>query len=148
MKTPCRFPGCRALLDKSGFCPDHQHAAGQSKRDYEVKRKRDPVLAYAHKVRTGIRWRKVRLHKLAINPLCEDPHGDHQRRGTTVTATQVHHINGLATHPHLAYDLSNLMSVCTRCHAQFEQQARTEARRQQSHQKPPTDEQGPACWIV
>ena len=56
-------------------------------------------------------------------PLCEDPFKDHERRDDTETAKQVHHVKGLATHPELAYDLDNLMSVCTRCHAKLERLA-------------------------
>lgn len=120
MKTPCRHPGCNALLDKSGYCEAHKSAIGQAGRDYEVKRKRDPVLAHNHKIRTSSKWKRVRLLKLSTNPLCEDPHGDHAARGVTISATQVHHIKGLATHPELAYHAENLMSVCTRCHSKFE----------------------------
>jgi 5-methylcytosine-specific restriction enzyme A len=124
MKTPCRFPGCPSLLDKSGFCEKHKSHAGQAKRDYEVKRKRDPVLSFNHQVRTSKKWGRVRLLKLSADPLCEDPHGDHARRGVTATATTVHHIKGLSSHPELAYDWDNLMSLCVRCHNKIEAEVR------------------------
>jgi predicted HNH restriction endonuclease len=43
-----------------------------------------------------------------------------------MTASQVHHIEGLAARPDLAYTWSNLMSVCTRCHALLEREMRGE----------------------
>lgn len=63
---------------------------------------------------------------LSMRPLCEDPHGDHARRNRTATATQVHHIKRLATHPELAFDFDNLLAVCTACHAKLGVQERKE----------------------
>lgn len=83
-----------------------------------------PHLAYAAQVRSSAAWQRLRRIKLTMDPLCEDPHGEHARTGRTATATQAHHVLPLATHPELALELSNLMSVCTRCHARLEQEAR------------------------
>lgn len=58
--------------------------------------------------------------KLGRNPLCQDPFGDHARHRATVPASQVHHVEGVATAPDKAFDLDNLQSVCTRCHARIE----------------------------
>jgi predicted HNH restriction endonuclease len=64
--------------------------------------------------------------KIGMNPLCEDPYGDHDRRGATETAKQVHHIIGLAecAKDERAYTMSNLMSVCWKCHARLEREVR------------------------
>lgn len=125
MKTPCRFPGCRSLLDKGGYCHAHAHHAKQSTRIYDrTTRRNDPALAEAKRIRSSARWIKVQRLFITEHPLCQDPFGDHQRRGTTETGQQVHHIKPLATHPHLAYDFENLMSVCTTCHAKIESRVR------------------------
>lgn len=57
-----------------------------------------------------------------MNPLCEDPLGKHPK--TTRTASQVHHVNPLATHPEQAFDMENLQSLCTSCHAAIESKTR------------------------
>ncbi len=125
MKIPCKHPGCRALLDKSGYCQAHASSAPRRNALYDKHvRAKDSALSGASAIRNSTRWRKVRLLKLSQDPLCEDPHGDHARRNDTATGSQVHHIQGLATHPELAFVWSNLMSVCTKCHAKLEAQAR------------------------
>jgi len=119
MKHPCRYPGCPALLGQRGYCPTHQDSESNASKDYERKRKADPALALAAKIRSSGRWRKVSKQKLRRNPLCEDPLDTHGEN--TQTARQVHHVKGLREHPELAYELGNLMSVCTRCHAKLEE---------------------------
>jgi 5-methylcytosine-specific restriction endonuclease McrA len=76
--------------------------------------------------RSSRRWQKTQRTKIGLNPLCEDPFGDHERRGTTETAKQVHHIVGLAecAGDERAYTLDNLMSVCWKCHARIEREVR------------------------
>ena len=120
MKHPCKYPGCPAILTHPGHCPAHASKQPQRGRDYDRHRRADPVLGEAARIRGGARWAKVRRLKLSADPLCEDPHGEHARRNTTESAKQVHHIEGLATRPDLAYHWSNLMSVCTGCHARIE----------------------------
>jgi 5-methylcytosine-specific restriction protein A len=124
IKHPCRRPGCRRLLDSPGFCEDHREDAKAPRKDYEIKRMKDPALRLAAKIRSGRRWQKVRAMKLSRDPLCEDPLGDHERCGDTASATQVHHIKPLAEHPELAYHMHNLMSICTKCHSKIEAQIR------------------------
>jgi 5-methylcytosine-specific restriction endonuclease McrA len=69
----------------------------------------------------------VRKSQLAREPLCFDPFSDHERRGVTATAMQVHHIRPLTTHPELAFHGSNLMSVCTACHAKLSVEERNQS---------------------
>ena len=124
MKSPCKYPGCCELVDKIGWCANHQSSATDRRKDYDKgRRTSDTALALAAEIRSGWRWKRVRRQKLMGWPLCEDPFSDHARRGATETAKQVHHVQGLATHPELAYVLDNLMSVCTRCHARLERLA-------------------------
>ena len=125
MKTPCRYPGCRALLDKSGYCDEHKASAPKRHSVYDRHvRSKDPALAMAARIRSSERWRKVRRSQLSGHPLCQDPFGEHKRRNTTETATQVHHVIGLIDRPELAFHASNLMSVCTACHARLEREHR------------------------
>lgn len=77
-------------------------------------------LQRARKYRSSGNWQKVRAQKLRNDPLCADPFGTHQKEGGDVGASQVHHILGLATHYHLRALLSNLASICTRCHSKIE----------------------------
>lgn len=65
----------------------------------------------ARKLRNSRRWRKVREIKISAHPLCEY---------CGAAGEQVHHIAGLAERPDLAYDMDNLATVCTGCHAKLE----------------------------
>lgn len=65
----------------------------------------------ARKIRSSYRWQKVRKITMGQRPLCE---------GCGRAAEQVHHIEPLHTHPHLAFVDSNLSPVCTGCHAKIE----------------------------
>jgi 5-methylcytosine-specific restriction protein A len=84
--------------------------------EYEARRRQDPALAEAQRLRSSMRWRKVRAIKLKRDPLCEDC----LEHDVTRPATQVHHMKGLAPHPELAFTMSNLRSLCTTCHAKRE----------------------------
>lgn len=126
MKTPCKHPGCAALLDKSGYCEAHAASTPKPRANYQAWRKRDPKQASVDAIRNTSRWQKVRAAKLSASPLCEDPLGKHA--GQTVSARQVHHIRGIATHPELAFHAENLQSVCVACHASLEVAAKRDAR--------------------
>lgn len=64
------------------------------------------------------RWRNIRAAKLMENPLCEKC----LQNGIIKPATDVHHIIRIQTKDNLlemkeiAYDYSNLMSLCEECH--------------------------------
>jgi len=58
------------------------------------------------------RWRRVRLMKLAADPLCEM----HRRAGAVVPATLVDHIVPIAEGG-ARLDMANLQSLCRNCHA-------------------------------
>jgi 5-methylcytosine-specific restriction endonuclease McrA len=126
MNRPCSSPGCpRIVAYPARYCAAHEHREQIPARDYDRHRRATtPALANAAALRSSAAWRRLRRIKLAANPLCEDPLGDHARRASTATAQQVHHVLPLATHPEHGLDLSNLMSVCTRCHAKLEREAK------------------------
>ena len=144
MKKPCNFPGCAALLDKGGYCPTHKASAPKRHQIYNRHvRAKNPALALAAKIRKSARWQKVRRQILADAPLCADPHGMHAREGITRTATQVHHVQGLATRPDLAFHSDNLQPLCTRCHARIERQVRAMAASDESPAPAPPQQFNP-----
>lgn len=113
---PCRQPGCAALVPR-GYCDAHAKAA--PKRAYDqTTRRNDPALAEAARIRNSSLWQQVRAMHRAQHPLCCDPFKEHGR--FPVPMTQVHHIQGVAVAPHLAYDPSNLASLCDGCHHRIE----------------------------
>ena len=132
MKSPCKHPGCKALLDASGYCAKHAKANQQGRRLHSQlydrwRRKGQPELAAAQELRSSSKWKRSRWLKLTMNPLCEDPFGIHARKGETVAAKQVHHIAPLSRRIDLGHHLENLMSVCPSCHSMVERQANREA---------------------
>lgn len=129
MKKPCNSPGCPVLLDKGIYCQKHKATAPKRHTIYDRHvRRKDPALAIAARIRSSPRWQLVRRQVIADNPLCADPFGIHQRQSVTRTSTQVHHIEGVATHPELAFVASNLQSVCSSCHARLERECRSAAK--------------------
>ncbi len=66
----------------------------------------------AQRIRSSSRWQKVRLIQLREHPLCHDC----QQAGRTKQAEQVRHIQQVESRPDLAFDGSNLMSLCEACH--------------------------------
>jgi 5-methylcytosine-specific restriction enzyme A len=122
MRTPCKHPGCNALLRAPGYCEKHAASAPKRGEEYQRWRRRDPAQSSVDRIRSTSRWQKVRASKLSASPLCEDPLGQHP--AATVAARQVHHICGLATHPELAFHADNLQSVCAACHAALEAEVR------------------------
>jgi 5-methylcytosine-specific restriction enzyme A len=119
VRVPCRHPGCHNLLDRAGYCEQHKTSQPDRRKDYDANtRAKNPALRDAARIRSSARWKKVSRLKLSINPICEDPLGHHG--SNTQTATQVHHIEAVAKRPELAFDLANLMAVCTYCHPRIE----------------------------
>ena len=117
-KRPCRKPGCPALVS-SGYCAAHAMAVPTARSIYDsTKRKDNPALALAARIRNGTQWQKVRAIHARTEPLCRDPFGDHS--GYPAPRAHGHHVLPLATHPHLAYDLGNLASLCVACHRKVE----------------------------
>ena len=77
-----------------------------------------PVTRDSHKESAAKRgynykWQKFRKRYLMANPWCCDC----LKRGKYTSAREIHHITKLIDAPHLKYALSNLMGLCSRCHA-------------------------------
>ena len=92
-------------------------------KEYEGKRRTDPALRKAHRLRNTTRWRKLRRMKLARSPLCEEC----TEHGVFVPATQVHHVIQLTKRHDLAYDIDNTRSLCSTCHARESARERRES---------------------
>jgi 5-methylcytosine-specific restriction endonuclease McrA len=83
-------------------------------------------LKCAADVRNSSFWKAVSRTYWIKHPVCENPHGKH---GEFPPLTQeIHHIIPISKAPHLAYKHSNLMALCKKCHAVFNQQERAEER--------------------
>lgn len=78
----------------------------------------------AQEIRATQAWKDLSEHKRRINPLCEDPFGIHQKEGITTPCAHAHHIQSVESRPDLAFVMTNLMSVCTKCHSMLEQKAK------------------------
>ena len=70
----------------------------------------------AVKIHGSYRWRKLSLYKRQINPVCEWC----SKHGKTREAVAVHHLQPIEVAPHLAYEITNLMSCCRDCHDYLE----------------------------
>lgn len=64
----------------------------------------------------GGAYQRARVLKLAARPLCEVC----ESRGSTTPAVQTHHVEPTARRIELAAHVSNLVSVCERCHIEIE----------------------------
>ena len=103
--TPCRFPGCAAVLATAGYCDRHRVAVhreyGRARRGFDAE-----VGFYQ-----SARWRTVRAAFLREHPLC----GMCAARGRVVAAVVVDHVvpvkDGGAR-----FDVANLQALCVTCH--------------------------------
>lgn len=70
-------------------------------------------MEYNQKFYNGKRWKKVREIVLRRDGyLCQEC----LRYGKRVGARDVHHIKHLEDFPELAYERTNLISLCSKCH--------------------------------
>ena len=98
---PCRQTGCWGLVtSRDGLCEKHRKA---QHRQYS-KRRTDKAATRTYQTK---RWRELRSAHLADNPFCA-------RCGAF--GEVVHHIREHGGDPALAYDPTNLETLCTACH--------------------------------
>jgi 5-methylcytosine-specific restriction protein A len=111
-KIPCRHGGCRALLDKPGFCDKHRKEVFKQQRQVLTEDKLEHDRFYRR-----VQWRNVRALQLSLSPLCCEC----RKLGKLTPAVVVDHIiersKGGAD-----YDMNNLRSVCTSCHNRLTRQ--------------------------
>jgi 5-methylcytosine-specific restriction protein A len=60
-------------------------------------------------------WRKLRLMKLARDPICEL----HAMKGVTVAAQEIHHLLPIEDYPDEGTNIMYLQSLCRECHNQI-----------------------------
>jgi 5-methylcytosine-specific restriction protein A len=101
----CSKPGCNAL-GSGAYCDTHAAEAEQRRqRLLSLRRGSSSSRGY------DSRWQKLRLYKLARNPLCERC----ESLGRIERASLVHHIKPI-NDGGAVLDMDNLMSVCEVCH--------------------------------
>lgn len=134
---PCRHPGCAALVP-SGYCDSHRTHTAKAFYD-DTRRKQNISLSMSARIRSSAQWQKVRALHRRLSPFCCDPFGQHTLPAYNQAS---HHIRPLATHPHLAFDLTNLAPLCTSCHARIEAMERAGKPTEQLFARPPTPGEG------
>ncbi|MFA5593217.1 MAG: HNH endonuclease [Micavibrio sp.] len=103
--TPCRHPGCPAVVNVPGYCAKHQRDA----RQWDNKARARQRQAKRALPTNDRRWRRLRALVLQEQPLCALC----AQAGLVKAASVVDHINGDA----LDNDRSNLQALCASCHA-------------------------------
>lgn len=80
--------------------------------------------AQIHRLYNSQRWKKLRDTHLMFNPLCERCLKD----GVTTSGAEVHHVRPISTArtlseaEQLAFDSTNLMTLCVDCHHKVHQE--------------------------
>lgn len=133
---PCKHPGCGALVhDSTGYCTKHYRTHNKDTVYDSNRRKREVGLAIAAKIRSSGHWQHFREWFRVRHPLCCDPfktHGD-----LTVPMVQVHHVEGVASRPDLAFAEDNCRPLCSACHARVERIERHGDATQSLFESPP-----------
>lgn len=87
-------------------------------KSYLSKRASSKYATYVRLINSW-RWQQLRKRKFLANPICEDC----LKRGRITPTIEVHHIRPVESGRNeremtaLAYDYSNLLSLCKACHA-------------------------------
>lgn len=101
----CRHPGCAALIDTTGYCPQHQ----QDYRQWDSP-KRARARRQARGLSTSTKlWKAIRRNVLTDQPLCVMC----ERIGRIREAVAVDHIDGDSSNN----KRSNLQPLCVSCHS-------------------------------
>lgn len=102
--SPCRHPGCAALVDTPGYCDEHKRDA--------IGWKSDAYRGSRHARGYGAAWDRQRIRIFRRDcGLCQPC----LRNGEVTKATQVDHIEPKAEGGTDEDD--NLQSICDPCHA-------------------------------
>jgi 5-methylcytosine-specific restriction protein A len=103
--TPCRHPGCAAVVPVPGYCDAHRVALH---RDYgRARRGFDTEYGFYQ----SAAWRAVRAAFLREHPVCARCEG----RGRVVAAVVADHIKPLKDGG-ARFDWANLQGLCVPCH--------------------------------
>ena len=101
--TPCRYPGCPALLAAPGYCDRHLRS---------IRKQQDERRGSASARGYDTRWRMARALFLSRHPLCAEC----RRQGRTVAAAVVDHIRPHKRNRTLFWDERNWQALCKPCH--------------------------------
>lgn len=101
--VPCRYPGCPAVLPRSGYCQTHQR---------EEYRQQDRQRLSSRERGYDSTWQRESRAYLAENPLCATC----QAEGWVTAATIVDHVKPHHGNQQLFWDRSNWRSSCKPCH--------------------------------
>lgn len=103
--TPCRYPGCGAVLAVPGYCAQHR---AMSHRDYaRMRRGFDTQVDFYR----SSRWRALRAAVLREQPLC----GACERAGALTAARVVDHVVPIKDGGE-RFARANLQTLCVPCH--------------------------------
>ena len=103
--TPCRYPGCAAVVPVPGYCDQHRVAVH---RDYgRARRGFDTEVGFYQ----SARWRGVRAAFLREHPMCMHC----AARGRVVAAVVADHVVPLKDGG-ARFDWANLAGCCVSCH--------------------------------
>ena len=103
--TPCRYPGCPAVVPRPGYCDAH---SASMHRDYgRARRGFDAEVGFYQ----SRQWRSVRAAFLREHPLC----GACGVAGRLVPAQVVDHVVPIKDGG-ARFEAANLQSLCVSCH--------------------------------
>lgn len=111
--SACTRQGCPGIV-RDGVCS----VCGPRRKEY--RRQEDAQRGTPAERGYDSRWERVRAMKIACNPICELC----ATKGLTVVADDVHHIVPIRVDSSKRLDMRNLQSLCRRCHAAAESEAR------------------------
>ena len=103
--SPCRYPGCSALVQQPGYCDAHRRTV---QRESEARRESSSKRGYSSA------WRRAREQFLREHPFCVKCMQEHRM----TTATDVDHIVPHRGDMTLFWDRSNWQSLCHPHHAE------------------------------
>ena len=99
--TPCRYPGCAALVPYgTKYCDKHRALHPEETRS-------------AGRRGYGAAWNRARKRYLATHPLCVEC----MKKGRYIRATDVDHIKPHRGDSILFWDQNNWQSLCHSCHS-------------------------------
>ena len=103
-QTPCRHPGCAALVSAPGYCDAHQSDRRQWDGNAQARRRRQRRALPTN----SAAWRALREQVLSAEPLCRHC----ATQGLWRAATVVDHIDNDPGHN----ATGNLQPLCAACH--------------------------------
>jgi 5-methylcytosine-specific restriction endonuclease McrA len=97
--------------------PPSHRARPRSRKQADAQYNAERRAAHGPDPRSTARWQRLRRWMLHHFPWCMDPYGMHVQHGAQVLATEVDHRVGVRVNPALAFEPSNLQTLCHACHA-------------------------------